>query len=75
MQLKNPQTEGRNSISKPPKHQSESTRKQSTNGNFWWIPGTPINEPSGPAALGFRTGFISFFMSCPFPNYSISNRF
>lgn len=28
------------------------------------IPGIPISEPSGPAALGFSIGFISVLMSC-----------
>lgn len=27
------------------------------------IPGIPISDPSGPAALGFKIGFISVFMS------------
>ena len=27
------------------------------------IPGIPINDPSGPAALGFNTGLISLFIS------------
>jgi len=27
------------------------------------IPGIAINDPSGPAALGFKTGLISLFIS------------